>query len=242
MGVLKYPFYIACALFAVLTVYSVSTEKPRQFKAKPVDEATAANASKPMAELWNTDEAITAALSPHTGNSNISANKVNLANPATQKPTDSTKGKSTLPTPAAQTSNNVVVGYSNNDAGGKIVLTLNKCEKGVGTVAYTTAPDGRVDYGCWTFDELYIVINWDKAGVNNYTYDRFLEINTNERLTSKLLFTAQLNQLSTLATSTTSATPVTPATATTPAPAASPSPSATVSGVTNSIKTFGGKK
>ena len=239
MGVLKYPFYLACVLFAVLTVYSVSTEKPRQFKAKPVDEATAANASKPIAELWNTDEAITAALSPHTGNSNISANKVNLANPATQKPTDSTKGKSTLPTPAAQSSNNVVVGYSNNDAGGKIVLTLNKCEKGVGTVAYTTAPDGRVDYGCWTFDELYIVINWDKDGVNNYTYDRFLEINTNERLTSKLLFAAQQNQLSTLATS---ATAVTPATAATPAPVASPSPSATVSGVTNSIKNFGGKK
>ena len=239
MGVLKYPFYIACVLFAVLTVYSVSTEKPRQFKAKPVDEAATANASKPMAELWNTDEAITAALSPHTGNSNISANKVNLANPATQKPTDSTKGKSTLPTPAAQSSNNVVVGYSNNDAGGKIVLTLNKCEKGVGTVAYTTAPDGRVDYGCWTFDELYIVINWDKDGVNNYTYDRFLEINTNERLTSKLLFAAQQNQLSTLATS---ATAVTPATAATPAPVASPSPSATVSGVTNSIKNFGGKK
>jgi len=239
VGVLKYPFYIACVLFAVLTVYSVSTEKPRQFKAKPVDEATAANASKPIAELWNTDEAITAALSPHTGNSNISANKVNLANPATQKPTDSTKGKSTLPTPAAQSSNNVVVGYSNNDAGGKIVLTLNKCEKGVGTVAYTTAPDGRVDYGCWTFDELYIVINWDKDGVNNYTYDRFLEINTNERLTSKLLFASQQNQLSTLATS---ATAVTPATAATPAPVASPSPSATVSGVTNSIKNFGGKK
>lgn len=246
MGVLKYPFYIACALFAVLTVYSVSTEKPRQFKAKPVDEATAANASKPIAELWNTDEAITAALSPHTGNSNISANKVNLANPATQKPTDSTKGKSTLPTPAAQSSNNVVVGYSNNDAGGKIVLTLNKCEKGSGTVAYTTAPDGRVDYGCWTFDELYIVINWDKAGVNNYTYDRFQEINTNERLTSKLLFAAQQNQLNTLATSATSATPVTPPKGATSAPAAASaslsSPSATVNGVMNTTKTTGGKK
>ena len=245
MGVLKYPFYIACVLFAVLTVYSVSTEKPRQFKAKPVDEASAANASKPMAELWNTDAAIASALSPTTATTSTtvnSANKANSSTPPSQKLTDSDKGKSTPPTSAAQTSNNVVVGYSNNDAGGKIVLTLNKCEKGSGTVAYTTAPDGRVDYGCWTFDELYIVINWDKAGVNNYTYDRFQEINTNERLTSKLLFTAQLNQLSTLATSATSATPVTPATATTPAPAASPSPSATVSGVTNSIKTFGGKK
>ena len=230
MGVLKYPFYIACVLFAVLTVYSVSTEKPRQFKAKPVDEAATANASKPMAELWNTDDAITSALSPNPANSVNAANKSNSVNPGTQKPTDTAKGKSTPPTLAAQTSNNVVVGYSNNDAGGKIVLTLNKCEKGPGTIAYTTASDGRVDYGCWTFDELYIVINWDKAGVNNYTYDRFLEINTHERLTSKLLFAAQLSQISAVAT---------PVTAVTTTP---PTTSAAVVGVTNTTKTSGGKK
>ena len=230
MGVLKYPFYIACVLFAVLTVYSVSTEKPRQFKAKPVDEAATANASKPMAELWNTDDAITSALSPNPANSVNAANKSNSVNPGTQKPTDTAKGKSTPPTLAAQTSNNVVVGYSNNDAGGKIVLTLNKCEKGPGTIAYTTASDGRVDYGCWTFDELYIVINWDKAGVNNYTYDRFLEINTHERLTSKLLFAAQLSQISAVAT---------PVTAVTTTP---PTTSAAVVGVTNTTKTSGVKK
>ena len=67
-------------------------------------------------------------------------------------------------------------------------MTLNKCEKASGTVAYTTAPDGKVDYGCWTFDELYIVINWDKAGVNNYTYDRFIDISTTEKLIPKRLF------------------------------------------------------
>jgi len=231
VGVLKYPFYIACVLFAVLTVYSVSTEKPRQFKAKPVDEAATANASKPMAELWNTDDAITSALAPNPANSVNTANKANSVNPGTQKPTDTAKGKSTPPTLAAQTSNNVVVGYSNNDAGGKIVLTLNKCEKGPGTIAYTTASDGRVDYGCWTFDELYIVINWDKAGVNNYTYDRFLEINTHERLTSKLLFAAQLSQISAVATPVTAVTPTPP-----------PTTSAAVVGVTNTTKTSGGKK
>jgi len=84
VGVLKYPFYIACVLFAVLTVYSVSTEKPRQFKAKPVDEAATANASKPMAELWNTDDAITSALSPNPANSVNAANKSNSVNPGTQ--------------------------------------------------------------------------------------------------------------------------------------------------------------
>ncbi len=224
MAVLKYPFYIACVIFAVLTVYSVSTEKPRQFKAKAVDEAIAPIATKPMSDLWNADETIASAFAPST---------THTTKGGAQKPTESAKGNSIPQTATAQSSNSVVVGYSNNDAGGKIVLTLNKCEKAVGTVAYTTAPDGKVDYGCWTFDELYIVINWDKAGVNNYTYDRFLEINTNERLTSKLLFTAQHNQISTL---------VTPVTPVTPAP-----PSTLVAGTpvvasTNTTKTPGGKK
>ena len=104
-------------------------------------------------------------------------------------------------------------------------MTLNKCEKGVGTVAYTTAPDGRVDYGCWTFDELYIVINWDKAGVNNYTYDRFLEVNTNERLTPRLLFAAHLSQ-----------------NGSTQSSAAPPSSTAAVAGAAATTKTLGGNK
>ena len=232
MGVIKYPFYIACALFAVLTVYSVTTEKPRQYKAKPVEELTPSNASKPLAELWNSDEAITAALTPRSAHPASPADSTNptnnskASNPVTQKVSEPVNPTSTPQGPVpASSSNNVVVGYSNNDAGGKIVLTLNKCEKGVGTVAYTTAPDGRVDYGCWTFDELYIVINWDKAGVNNYTYDRFLEVNTSERLTPRLLFAAHLNQ-----------------NGSTQSSAAPPSPSAAVAGAVTTTKTLGGNK
>ncbi len=215
MAVLKYPFYFVVFIFVVLTVYSLSTEKPRQYKAKPIEESV----TKPVPELWGIDEAIS--------NAAVSGSRGGLANPTNpgvNKSLDQGKGKAhadangkALATPAptsmpaptptptptptqpsnvlANTANtptqsnpNVVVAYSNNDVGGKIVLTVNKCEKLPGTVAYTTAPDGKVDYGCWTFDELFIVINWDKAGINNYTYDRFFDITSKERLAPKHLF------------------------------------------------------
>ena len=87
MGVLKYPFYIACVLFAVLTVYSVSTEKPKQFKAKQIDEIAPANTSRPMAELWNTDETIATALSPNKANTAVTTK------PGAQKTLDPAVGK-----------------------------------------------------------------------------------------------------------------------------------------------------
>ena len=183
MAVLKYPFYIAGFLFAVLTVYSVSTEKPRQFKAKPIEEAV----TKPLSEIWTADEAFTDALKSGQGAPNTNSANSNKTD-TKAKSTNTPAVASTSSEPSTQQNTSVVVAYSNNDAGGKIVLTLNKCEKASGTVAYTTAPDGKVDYGCWTFDELYIVINWDKAGVNNYTYDRFIDISTTEKLIPKRLF------------------------------------------------------
>jgi hypothetical protein len=237
VAALKYPFYIVGFLFVVLTVYSVVTEKPRQFKAKPVDESV----TRPLSEIWDADETSTGSYSnriptvphgnqglpkqgygtpgsPTTGSSttapndprskaastehssspanapgNTSGNTPGNA-PANNSTSSGQQRPKAEPAPAQSTS--IVVAYSNNDAGGKIVLTLNKCEKLPGTVAYTTAPDGKVDYGCWTFDELYIVINWDKAGINNYTYDRFIDISTNEKLVAKHLFEVAKDSLS----------------------------------------------
>lgn len=194
MSVLKYPLYIVMALFVVLTVYSVSTEKPRQFKAKTIDEA----ASKPLPELWRADEAFSNALKPKDHLTGLDTSNLSNSSPLSQDTSKSLvagDGKSAQSvTPHVNT--NVVVAYSNNDVGGKIVLTVNKCEKLAGTVAYTTAPDGKVDYGCWSFDELYIVINWDKEGINNYTYDKFFDISSNERLTPKHLFEVAKDSIS----------------------------------------------
>ena len=201
MAVLKYPFYIAGIVFAVLSIYSVSTEKPRQYKAKPIAE-------EPFKSLDVSPPSETAAITTARVAPPTEAGKGSSASSNSTGSTNAPK-QSSEPTPTAQnvanplnTSNaapaNVVIGYSNNDAGGKMVLTLNRCEKSAGSVAYTTAPDGKVDYGCWNFDELFIVIKWEKAGINNYTYDRFVDYTTNERLTPKQLFAATQKPIATI--------------------------------------------
>lgn len=169
---LKYPFYFVIIVFILLTAYSVSTEKPRQYRAKAVEEVPM---TKPLTDRWSENEK---APSPSNPNSDKTANPPKSA--AALK--DSSPAPSSLSSPSS-----VVAAFSNNDAGGKIVLTLTKCEKAPGLVAYTTAQDGKIDFGCWTFDELYILVHWDKAGLNNYTYDRFFDI-ANDHLKSKSLF------------------------------------------------------
>lgn len=153
-------------------VYSLGTEKPRQYRAKIISES-ASTGSFP--ELFNKEE-LKDTEPEHTKDGNTAkASNSNLQNKSNE---------------SSHTMTNVVIGYSNNDAGGKIVLTQSKCEKNASHVAYTTAQDGKIDYGCWTNDELYIVINWDKNGLNNYTFDRFFDMASGERLKPKHLFEA----------------------------------------------------
>jgi hypothetical protein len=150
-------------------IYSVSTEKPRQYRAKAISEGPV---SQSISEILNKD----IDKSSSQKNSNNTTTTQNTGPRLENKPSESIHP----PT-------NVVVAFSNNDAGGKIVLTLTKCEKSTVFVAYTTAQDGKIDYGCWTYDELYIVINWDKNGLNNYTFDRFFDMSSGQRLKSNHL-------------------------------------------------------
>jgi hypothetical protein len=156
----------------VLTVYSLSTEKPRQYRAKLNTESTP-NGNFP--EIFTQED-------------EKSANQQNSKNE--NSPQKSDTKPNTKPYESIQQPTNVVVAFSNNDAGGKIVLTHTKCEKSVSFVAYTTAQDGKIDYGCWTYDELYIVINWEKNGLNNYTFDRFFDMTSGDRLRVKHLLEA----------------------------------------------------
>ena len=172
MTALKYPLYVICSIFMVLTVYSLSTEKPRQYRAKLNTESTP-NGNFP--EIFTQED-------------EKSAKQQNSKNE--HSPQKSDAKPNTKPYESIQQPTNVVVAFSNNDAGGKIVLTHTKCEKSVSFVAYTTAQDGKIDYGCWTYDELYIVINWEKNGLNNYTFDRFYDMTSGERLRVKHLLEA----------------------------------------------------
>ena len=87
-----------------------------------------------------------------------------------------------------KSSQSVAVAFSDNDAGGKIVLTLKKCDKTSGLVAYTTSPaESKVSFGCWTNDELFILINWDKEGIISYGFDRFFDTDSHQKLNFKYL-------------------------------------------------------
>lgn len=188
---LKYPLYVVCSIFMALTVYSLSTEKPRQYRAKLNTESTP-NGS--FSEIFSQEDE----------KSVRQQNSKNEHSP--QKSETKTNNK---PNESIQQPTNVVVAYSNNDAGGKIVLTHTKCEKSLSFVAYTTAQDGKIDYGCWTYDELYIVINWEKNGLNNYTFDRFFDMASGERLRVKhLLEATKFSASSGITPSTNTGTPI----------------------------------
>lgn len=172
MTALKYPLYVICSIFMFLTVYSLSTEKPRQYKAKPNTESIPTGIFKEIPSQENEK----------------SVSQQNSKNEYSSQKSDA--NSNIKPSESIQHPPNVVVAFSNNDAGGKIVLTHTKCEKSVAFVAYTTAQDGKIDYGCWTYDELYIVINWEKNGLNNYTFDRFFDMASGDRLRVKHLLEA----------------------------------------------------
>ena len=172
MSRFKYPLYVIFSIFIVLMLYSLGTEKPRQYRAKPISDISVPGN---FPEIFQKEEEKSAI---PDNSKNEGALKNSDAKPQ-NKPSES-----------IQAPTNVVVAFSNNDAGGKIVLTHTKCEKSTAFVAYTTAQDGKIDYGCWTYDELYIVINWDKNGLNNYTFDRFFDMTSGQRLKSKHLYEA----------------------------------------------------
>jgi hypothetical protein len=188
---LKYPLYVICSIFMVLTVYSVITEKPRQYKAKLNTESAPTSS---FSEIFSRED-------------EKSTNQQNSKNENSSQKSD--VKPNIKPSESIQPPTNVVIAFSNNDAGGKIVLTHTKCEKNLSFVAYTTAQDGKIDYGCWTYDELYIVINWEKNGLNNYTFDRFFDMASGERLKVKHLLEATKHSASSASTHTTNTnTPV----------------------------------
>ncbi len=194
MAALKYVFYLSLIVFILLLSYALTTEKPRQYKAMLVVDIPK---TPSLSALWGygieKGRQLEGALAPAEDD---------ISKLSEIKPGDDPAKVTTNNTEALMSSRanqrlqplsftpNTVVAFSNNDAGGKIVLNTTKCEKFPGFVAYTTASDGKVDYGCWTFDELYIVINWNHGGLNNYTYDRFLDYQSGGLLKAKHLFEA----------------------------------------------------
>jgi hypothetical protein len=148
-------------LFAILMMISMATEKPRQYKvAKSPEKITV---DPPDAQAL---QGLPSPITPDSQSPSV------VGSPA----------QSAASKPVKAPPNATAIAYSRNDVGGKIVLTTNACEKNTGLNAYTTHPDGAVDFGCWLADELFVLIHWDKAGLQNYSHDRFQAAKSNERL------------------------------------------------------------
>lgn len=167
---MRHLFYLLLGGFVLLVMISMATEKPRQYRvAKAPEKAESAAASAESAPL---PESL-------AGPRTVSATPPAAAGSAAGPP--HAGGSGAKPTPTT------VIAYSRNDVGGKIVLTATTCERATGLSAYTTHPDGAIDFGCWSADELHVLINWDKAGLQNYSHERFHSMKTNERLAGSML-------------------------------------------------------
>jgi len=174
---LKYPLYLAVSVFILLMMYSLSTEKPRQYSAKRANDTQNLGS---ITQIFGKNE------DSYSSQDSNGIKRV-LTNSDPQNPV--------LNESAAKNANSVVLAFSSNDAGGKIVLTQTKCEKAPSFVAYTTSSEGKIDYGCWTNDELYIFINWEKNGLSNYTFDKFVAIPSESRLNASYLSEATKDRL-----------------------------------------------
>ena len=152
--------------------YSLIFEKPRQYRAK--QKLDSISIKDPSRESSNEEAGVTL---------NEKENDFPI-----KKLLQEDKFTEVLSDAGHKSSQSVAVAFSDNDAGGKIVLTLKKCDKQNGLVAYTTSPaESKVSFGCWTNDELVILINWDKEGVISYGFDRFFDTASHQKLNYKYL-------------------------------------------------------
>jgi hypothetical protein len=168
----KYPIYLAFIIIISLIGYSLIFEKPRQYRAKQKNDSIFIKDSP--RESSNEEPGVT-------------LNEKEIDFPI-KKILQEDKLTKVLSDNGQKITQSVAVAFSDNDAGGKIVLTLKKCDKLSGLVAYTTSPaESKVSFGCWTNDELFILINWDKEGIISYGFDRFFDTTSHQKLNFKYL-------------------------------------------------------
>ena len=172
MNYFKYPIYLAFIIIISLIGYSLIFEKPRQYRAKQKNDSMFIKDSP--RESSNEEPGVT-------------LNEKEIDFPI-KKILQEDKLTKVLSDNGQKITQSVAVAFSDNDAGGKIVLTLKKCDKLSGLVAYTTSPaESKVSFGCWTNDELFILINWDKEGIISYGFDRFFDTTSHQKLNFKYL-------------------------------------------------------
>lgn len=64
---------------------------------------------------------------------------------------------------------------TNNNGGGKIVLTDEACRDGRYRLAYTMAPESDTILGCWYADRSFIHIQWYNGPLRSYDYNGWVD-------------------------------------------------------------------
>ena len=67
---------------------------------------------------------------------------------------------------------------TDNQSGGKIVITTDACQKDVSmSRAYNYTQDGKTEDGCWKYDSDTVVVFWDVIGKRRYPISYFKLVN-----------------------------------------------------------------
>ena len=67
---------------------------------------------------------------------------------------------------------------TDNQSGGKIVITTEACQKDVSIFrAYNYTQDGKTEDGCWKYDSDTVVVFWDVIGKRRYPISYFKLVN-----------------------------------------------------------------
>lgn len=65
------------------------------------------------------------------------------------------------------------LGYLQNKAGGRIVLTDEKCQDNKSLIVYGTTDEGQTLWGCWTYVEPDVFVRWENGKVYAYPVSEF---------------------------------------------------------------------
>jgi hypothetical protein len=61
-----------------------------------------------------------------------------------------------------------IIAETNNNGGGKMVITDEKCRDNVNLLAYSVHPKTSTLFGCWLHDDNYIHIKWYDNDIRSY--------------------------------------------------------------------------
>jgi len=73
-----------------------------------------------------------------------------------------------------------IIGETNNQGNGKIIITDELCRDNTNRLAYSVMNGYSTIFGCWTYDDEYIHIRWYDNDFRSYPLGGWLIFNANK--------------------------------------------------------------